>query len=273
MNFYFFIQMGCPLQDSFTPTQFIERLGLAAAIHADEQANNVDPENPRSGDAQRLIAVRLDGAERMIKRAEVCEMHDDFLGTARLHCMHCPVNKTHLPLACVGMLALPLGERAEAWLLGQFAPPEPERSTVAALLRASRFPERRHARLLGAGGEVRKTLAPGGAEVSSTQLFYLLLNLKPLSLELRLRLAWEFGVIKAKAAQVEELSGLIAAATEAGAGDAAERLGAVRRAAGRIKVKLKYEKGDDEQIGMLKQYFLLGWQSLETGVALHASLM
>jgi hypothetical protein len=176
MNFYFYMHMGCPLQDSYTPPQFIEQLGLAAAIQADERVNAVDPENPRPGDGQRLIPVRLDGAERMIRRAELCEMHEDFLGTARLHCMHCPVNKTPLPLACVGMLALPLGERAERWLLEQFAPPEPENSAVAALLHASRFPaaaaglpetprETLARRVRNASGNRRAAKHPGSKEV------------------------------------------------------------------------------------------------------------
>lgn len=274
MNFYYFMQLNCPQQGPLAPMRFIERLGLAYALQRADQAHGVDSENPSDADQERLITVRMDGADRPLRRIEVRDQYNEFLGSARLECMHCPVNKTPQPFGCVGVVPLPLSARAEKWLLDQFAPPEPDKSFFLQHLRLARLPERRHELLLAAPEEFRKSFGVDRPEVTSTQLIYLLLNMRELPFRTRLWLLHEFGVIKAKTRDVEALSEIIAAATEDGAALAASpEMERIRKALDRFKVRMKFEKSDDEPIHMLKQYFLFSLHSLLAGVRMFASLM
>lgn len=261
MNFYYFMHLKCPLQETLEPIRFIERVGLASAL-----------EHTAADDDALQLKVRLDGAERLMPKSAVRELYNDFLGEARLHCLHCPINRTSNPCGCLGIVPLPLSAASEKWLFDQFTPPEPERSLFLDGGRLARLPARRHERLLASAVEFKKRL--GAAEISSTQLFYILLNLRELPYAARLHLLHEFGVLKAKPREIDDLAALIeAAATSGGLLAASQQIGAIRKGLDRIKVKMKFEKSDDDSIRMLKQYFLFCLQSLNAGVPMHASLM
>lgn len=274
MNFYFFMNLGCPLQEAYPPLHFIERLGLAWALQRHDQEQGVDAEQPAEEAQRRPLKVRLEGAERWLPRVEVRDLHNDFLGAARTQCLHCPINKTPDPCACVGVVSLPLSAKGEKWLFDQFAPPQPAKSYFAEHIRRSRLPGRRHELLLASSVEFKKQLTPDQPEITSTQLFYYLLNMRDIQYESRLRLLYEFGALKARPQEVDELSALIASATAGGAALAGGApMGPIRKALDRFKVKMKFDKGDDDSISQLKQYFLLSLQSLKTGIPMHASLM
>lgn len=274
LNFFFFMHLGCPFQESFTPMQFIERLSLPLAMACSDHQNGVDPEAPRDQDQGRLIKVRLEGNERMLKRGEIRDTYNDFLGHARGHCHHCPINKSEHPFACVGVLPLPLSPKGEKWLFEQFDPPEPEHSYFVEHIQLSRLPARRHEMLLGSTVEFKRPVATGVPDLTSTQLFYYLLNMREIAYESRLRLLYEFGVLRAKAQQVNELSALIAAAADGGGAlIASPELDRIRKTLEGFKIRMRYEKTDDESIAMLKQYFLFCLRSLGAGVKMYASLM
>lgn len=262
MNFYYFMFLKCPLQETLEPIRFIERVGLGNTLECAQ------------GDDAQPLKVRLDGAERLMTRAAARELYTDFIGEARLHCLHCPVNRTPNPFGCLGTVPLPLSAASERWLFDQFAPAEPERSLFLDPGRLASLPARRHERLLASTVEFKKQLGPNAAEISSTQLFYILLNLRELPYAGRLRLLHDFGVVKAKPRELGELAALIeAAAPEGGLLAATPQMGAIRKGVDRMKVKMKIEKSDDESIRMLKQYFLFCLQSLSAGVPMYASLM